>query len=179
MMAYDERRVTTMAQVLDRWDAWQEDGVVALFTVGMCALLGAPAGLIWSALAPHAGVVINANGANFADPVTEDFIAADSWFAAVTVVAGLLCGLVVWWLARGSGPYVVVGLAIGGLLAALVAAQVGMRPGQDALQAAADAGRAGSFVANVAVRAMLALVLWPAAALAAFLALVIGRPDEV
>lgn len=182
---YDEGRLARMGARPDRGGAWHEDGVIAAFTLALCGLLGAPAGLLWSALAPHADVVINAatanaaSSANFANPITEDFIAADTWFAGVTLVAGLLCGLVVWWLARGSGPYVVVALAVGGLIAAFIAAEVGMRPGQDALQAAADAGRAGAYVANVTVQSTLTVVLWPTAALAAFLALVVGRPDEV
>ncbi len=158
---------------------WREDGLVFLFTLGLCVLLSAPAGLLWSALAPHAAVVINANGANFADGVTEDFIGADVWFAGVAVGFGLLTGVLAWWLARGSGPFVVLALAVGGLLAALAAAAVGKQPGQAALQAAVSAGRAGDYVANVALQAKLVVLLWPTGALAAFLALVLSKPDDV
>ncbi len=168
-----------MSSQLDRVQTYREEGVTGLFTLAVCVLLGAPAGLLWSALAPHAKVVINANGANFADGITEDFIAADGWFAGVVFVVGLLTGVLAWWLARGSGPFVVVGLAVGGLIAAFVAAEVGMRPGQAALQAAAQAGRAGNYMANVALQADLAVVLWPVGALASFLTLVLSRPDQV
>ncbi len=168
-----------MNSLVDRVQTYREEVVTGLFTLAVCVLLGAPAGLLWSALAPHADVVINANGANFADGVTEDFIAADGWFAAVVLVVGLLSGAVAWWLARGSGPFVVVGLVIGGTIAAFVAAEVGQRPGQAALQAAAQAGQAGNYVANVALQASLVVVLWPVGALASFLALVLSRPDHV
>ena len=173
-------RTTTTTRTPMAWlSRWREDGIVSLFTLGLCVLLGAPAGLVWTALAPHAAVVINANGANFADGVTEDFIGADVWFAAVVVVFGIVTGVLAWWQARGAGPFVVLALAAGGLLAALVASHVGTLPGKAALQAAASAGRAGDYTANVALQARLLLLLWPTAALAAFLALVLSKPDDV
>lgn len=168
-----------MNSLLVRLQTYREDAVTGLFTLAVVVLLGAPTGLLWSALAPHAKVVINANGANFANAITEDFIAADGWFAAMVLVVGVLTGALAWLCVRGAGPFVVVALAVGGLLAALVAAEVGMRPGQAALQAAAQAGRAGNYVANVALQSNLAVVLWPVGALASFLTLILSRPDQI
>ena len=159
--------------------ARREDLLTALFTMAVCVLIGAPAGLIWSALAPHARVVIDADGARIANGVSEVFVAADGWFLGVALVAGLVTGFLTWLVARGSGPFVVAALAIGGSLGGLVAAEVGMRPGQDALQQVAQAGRAGEYLANVALQAQPAVLIWPVAAMAVFLTLVLSRVDEI
>jgi len=158
---------------------WRIDLVPAAFVAGMTVLLGAPAGVIWSALAPHARIAISASGATFADGATEVFVAGDGWFLGVCAAAGLLSGLLAWLGARRSGPYVVVALAVGGLLAAYVGAKVGRRIGQDELRAAAAAGRPGTYVANVALQAKQAVLVWPIAALATFVALVASRADEI
>ncbi|MCA1712686.1 MAG: hypothetical protein LC789_14050 [Actinobacteria bacterium] len=156
-----------------------EDLVSSFFVTAVAILLGAPVGLLWAALAPHARIDITAAGATFADGASEVFVAADGWFLGITLLAGILLGLLTWLLARGSGPYVVVGLAVGGLVAAYVASKVGMRPHQDALRDAAAAGQQGRYVANVALQAWQVLLAWPIAALGAFLTLVAARPDEV
>ena len=158
---------------------WRSDVVTGAFVAGVSVLLGAPAGLLWSALAPHAHIAISASGATFADGATEVFVAGDGWFLGVALVLGLLSGFVTWLVARGSGPYAVIGLAVGGALAAYVAAKVGRRIGQDELRAAAAAGVPGTYVANVAVQAMQVVLVWPIAALASFLSLVAARPDAL
>lgn len=160
-------------------DTLREDGVAGLLTAAVCCLLGAPAGLLWSALAPHAHVTITSNGASIVEGASELFIAADAFYLGVTVVVGLLLGGLCWLVARGSGPFVVLGLTVGGLLGAYVAARVGMRPGQDTLRAAEIVGRHGRYAANVALQAKLAVLGWPIAALAAFSTLVLSRPDSV
>ena len=155
------------------------DLAAGYFTLAGSVLLGAPMGLLWSELAPHARVVISAGGATIADGATEVFVAADGWFLAVCVAIGVLTGFLAWLVARRSGPFVVVALAIGGLLGAWIASEVGMRPGQDELRAAAAAGIQGEYVANVALQATQVLLAWPVAALGTFLALVASRADEI
>jgi hypothetical protein len=157
----------------------RHDVLTGAFVAAVTVLLGAPAGLLWSAVAPHAHIAISASGATFADGATEVFVAGDGWFLGVAVVLGLLTGLVTWVVARGSGPYAVIGMAVGGLLAAYVAAKVGRRIGQDELRAAAAAGIPGTYVANVALQATQVVLVWPIAALATFLTLVAARPDEL
>jgi len=158
---------------------WRTDVVTAAFVAGVTVLLGAPVGLLWSALAPHARIAISASGATFADGATEVFVAGDGWFLGICAVAGLVTGFLAWLGGRRSGPYVVVALAVGGLLAAYVGAKVGRRIGQDELRAAAAAGRPGTYVANVALQAKQAVLVWPIAALAMFIALVASRADEI
>lgn len=154
------------------------DRTAAFFVAGFSVLLAGPAGLLWTALAPHAQVVVDANSANFADGVSEVFVAGDAWFAGVSLLAGLLLGGLAWAWVRGSGPFVVVALAAGGLLAGYLTARVGTLPGRDALQAAVDARRPATLAANVALQSTLLVLVWPLGALTAFVALVVGRPDE-
>lgn len=153
---------------------------MALLTAAMVVLLGAPAGLLWSALAPHAHVLASPPApATVPDGGTEVFIAGDGWFVGVTLLLGLVTGVLAWLLARRAGPFVVVALLVGGLAASYVASRVGVRVGQDALRAFLASGRAGTVRANVALQATATIVVWPLGALAAFGALVLSRVDEL
>jgi len=152
--------------------------VTALLTAGVIVLLGAPLGLLWSALAPHSHVAVEAGGAYIADAESEVFIAGDGWFLGLTLLVGLLTGALAWWLVRGSGPFVVVALVVGGLVASYVASKVGVRIGQDALAAAVHSGRAGRYVSNVALQTDTAWVAWPFGAVVAFGSLLATTRDE-
>jgi hypothetical protein len=153
-------------------------------------LLGAPAGLIWSAVAPRVRITFNASGPQAPDlESSKAFIGADGSYLVVMLVAGLLCGALAWWLARRSGPWTVVALAAGGVLGAVVAAHVGVLPGQhDSIQALRH-GRAGHPPVDLYLgklqgehthlRAVWAAVAWPVGALAAFLTGALLRPEEL
>ena len=149
-------------------------------TAGVTVLLGAPLGLLWSAVAPHAHVRVEAGVEPYiSDATTEVFIAGDGWFIGLTVLAGVVCGVLAWLAARWSGPFVVVGLALGSLAAAYVASRVGVRLGQDSFQAAVRSGQQGTYVGNIALQAKAALVVWPLAAVSTFALLVASRVDEL
>jgi hypothetical protein len=158
---------------------WREDVVTLALTAGVTVLLGAPLGLLWSAVAPHAHVRVEAGDAFISDAATEVFIAGDGWFIGLTLLAGVVCGVLAWLAARGSGPFAVIGLALGGLAAAYVASRVGVRIGQDELREAVRTGQQGTYVGNIALQAKAALVVWPLGAVAAFAALVAARVDEL
>jgi hypothetical protein len=157
----------------------REDLVTLAFTTGVTVLLGAPVGLLWSAVAPHAHVRVEAGAVVIPDFTTEVFIASDGWFIGLTLLVGVLCGVLAWVAARRSGPFVVVGLASGGLLAAYVASWVGLHIDADGWRAAADSGRQGTYLGNVILMARAALAVWPLAAVAAFGTLVAARLDEL
>lgn len=158
----------------------REDLLTLAVTIGVTVLLGAPVGLGWSALAPHAHVRVEVGVEPYiTDATTEVFIAGDGWFIGLTLLVGVGCGVLAWLLARRSGPFVVLGLAVGGLAAAYVASRVGVRIGQDALRAAVSSGRQGTYVGNIALQAKAALVVWPLGAVAAFATLVAARVDEL
>jgi hypothetical protein len=158
---------------------WRADLAALGMTAGVTVLLGAPLGLLWSAVAPHAHVRVEAGDAFISDATTEVFIAGDGWFIGLTLLAGVVCGVLAWLAARGSGPFVVVGLALGGLAAAYVASRVGVRIGQDTLRDLVRNGRQGTYVGNIALQAQAALVVWPLGAVAAFATMVAARLDEL
>lgn len=139
-------------------------GLAAIVTV----LLGAPLGLLWAALSPRVQVVITDGGVQLAEPGSSDFIAADAAFLAAAAVAGLVGGIVAWWLGRRHGPAVVVGLTLGGLLAAYVAMKVGQQVGLAEVEDAVRSGRQGLLELSVRLRAREALVAWPVGSLVAY-----------
>ncbi|MEV2266009.1 hypothetical protein [Nonomuraea africana] len=94
-------------------------------TVLALAVLGVPAGLVWSLIAPRAPYAITGDGPVLADPSTQTLIAADGWYAVVTGVPALACAVVAWNLARTRRLEVLLGLAAGGGIAAFVTLWVG------------------------------------------------------
>jgi len=94
--------------------------VIAVFS----ALLGAAVGLIWAAGAPriHLGAAIDGS-----ESAAKPLIGDDVRLGLLGIVAGVLVAVVVLVAGRrrDRGPGEVLGLAIGGVLGALVAARVG------------------------------------------------------
>jgi hypothetical protein len=139
--------------------------VVAVASV----LAAAPVGLLWAALAPRVTVVIAAGKADLSEGATPAYIAGDGWFVGVTLVVGLVAGLLVLALGRRYGPGVVLGLALGGLLGAEVARRTGHLVGLDDAKALVRSGRDGRVQLAPTVRSWQTLAVWPVAALAVHL----------
>lgn len=169
---------------------WREDLPRALAVVVGCVLLGAPAGLLWSQVAPRLTVTFEPEGPSAPDlESTKAFIGADGSYVLVMLAAGVVCGLLAWTFARRSGPWTVGALALGGLLAALVAARVGVVPGSyDAVQALREGGVGhppvdlylGKLKGDLPhLRAQWAAVAWPVGALMAFLVPAAWRPQDL
>lgn len=169
---------------------WRYDVRVAGVVVVVSVLLGAPAGLLWSAVAPRLQVTLTDQGPQVPNlESSKAFVGADGSYLVVMGVLGLLCGTVAWFLARRSGPWTVVALVVGGTLAALTAAAVGLRPGtQHAIEALQKGsplrGHLELFLGrrtgtNVSLRAPWAAVAWPVGALTAFLSFALRRPEEL
>lgn len=171
---------------------WVEDVRVFVVTVAVMVLLGAPAGLLWAAVAPHYTVRVTDQGLQFDNiESTKAFIGADGAYAVVVLVLGLLCGALAWRFGRRGGPWTVAGLVLGGVLAALVAAEVGLRPGApkafEALQPGSGfrgsvdlyLGRRTGDSNDLALRAPWALVMWPIGALVSFLVPAYRRPEQL
>lgn len=133
-------------------------------TAIILTVLGVGAGFAWSAVAPPTRYVAGLEGPRLADPNTQNLIAADGLFALITGGAGLVCGIIAFAFARRLA--VLVGLALGGAAAALVAVRVGGSVGTTVVRAAAAEGfQEGS---RLAVTAQGVLVAWPLLAVAAF-----------
>lgn len=153
-------------------------------------LLGAPAGLLWSAIAPRLDVRVSARGIEAGEvESSEAFIGADGSYFLVMLGMGVLCGLLAFWLCRRAGAAAVLGLAVGGSMAALIAMSVGLLPGADAAVDAVTEG--SSFRGDIELylgrlkdnellfRSTWAFVAWPAGACIGFLARASWRPDEL
>lgn len=170
---------------------WRTDLPGAAVVVVATVLLGAPAGLLWSAVAPRVSVVFTKDGPQVTDlESTKAFVGADGTFLVVVLLMGLLCGVLAWLFARGFGPWTVGALAVGGLLAALVASRVGLMPGADAAIAALSdpahhtSGTIDLFLGRheedgLHVRAPWAAVGWPVGALFAYLIGAFRWPHEL
>jgi hypothetical protein len=96
----------------------------AYLTAGLTAL-GALLGLAWSAWSPPGPAATAFGGGKFEPSDTEAFIASDGRFLVLVAAVGLLAGGLAWWRARNRGPFVVLGLGVGGLVGALLTELVG------------------------------------------------------
>jgi hypothetical protein len=141
------------------------------------AVVGLIAGLVWTAVAPHALVVSTGGGALYVvNPETTAYIAADGWFAVLCALGGATCGLLGWALAvRRHGVLAVLGLLGGGVAAARVAWWIGQRSGRAAFIHRLAVSRPGTLLrAPLSLGAHGALAFWPLAA-----GLVIGSVETV
>jgi hypothetical protein len=107
-------------------------GVAATLVI---AVLGIPAGLLWTAVAPRTTYVIAGGQAILGDPESQTLIAADGWFAVLTAAAGVLCGVVAYVLAgRLREIGLLAALGVGGTAAGLIAWWVGSLIGRSSFQ---------------------------------------------
>jgi hypothetical protein len=95
------------------------------------AVLGLCVGLIWSAVAPRALLVMQSHGVAYVvNDESSAFIVADAWFCLLTAVGGLVCGVAGYFAAvRRYGAVAVAGLVLGGLAASELARWVGEQQG--------------------------------------------------
>ena len=148
-----------------------------LLTVAVTVLVGAPVGLLWAALAPRVVVEVDGDDVQVVDAYRDGFIAVDAWFFAAVAVAGLVGGVLAWWLGRAHGPGVVLGLAVGGLAAAWIASRVGGEVDRASVRQLVEAGVPGRYELAAQLRSTSALLVWPLASLLAHLSLSVAtRP---
>lgn len=156
---------------------------LGLIVAAYSALLGAVVGLIWQAGAPqvHLGAAINGS-----ESAAKPLIGDDVWLGLLGIAAGVVVAVVVLALGRDRerGPGEVLGLAIGGVLGALVAARVGdLARHHETVQALARAvpgvssGETSRLLGYFGfhVRATGVLLMWPVAAVAVHLLGSYGR----
>ena len=148
-----------------------------LLTVAVTVLVGAPVGLLWAAVAPRVQVEVDGDDVQVVDTAGDGFIAVDAWFFAAVAVAGLVGGVLAWWLGRAHGPGVVLGLAVGGLAAAWIASRVGGEVDRASVRQLVEAGVPGRYELAAQLRSTSALLVWPLASLLAHLSLSVAtRP---
>lgn len=147
--------------------------LVGLLSGLAVVLLGAPVGLLWSALSPRADLVRVPGGLTLGDIETKDFIAADGLLFVMGLVVGVAVTALAWRVARGGSPALLLGLVVGSAVAALVAARTGPLLDQPT-RAGAAAGATGSGAElPLRLHAGAALLGWPAGTATSFLALLV------
>ena len=96
----------------------------ALVVTGL-AVLGAALGVLWDLISPDTPPGIVSPPGIQVDDVHEAFAGIDARFAFITAAVGLLAGFAAWAIRRARGPYVAIGLAVGGLLGAMLTNLIG------------------------------------------------------
>jgi hypothetical protein len=117
---------------------------VAGLSAAAIVAAGVPFGLLWAAIAPDVPVAITDDGPVLGEPQPEQFIAADGWFALLGLAFGALAALAAWAFARRTrGPVVLLAVAVGTVVASLIAWWVGRRLGLAEYERLLDAAAAG------------------------------------
>ncbi|MGW0733390.1 hypothetical protein [Streptomyces sp. NPDC002851] len=130
-------------------------------------------GLLWAWLAPRVPLISDGEAVFLKETEGEQAIGGDGTFILLALGLGALSGLAVFlWRRRGGVP-LVVGLAVGGLLASVLAWRLGLYlgPGGDVVARAKAAGEGVPFDAPLDLRVKGALLAWPIAASAVHLGL--------
>jgi hypothetical protein len=122
------------------------------------------AGLIWAVVAPRA--LLQEAGAGTADLVhaeTSAFIVADAWYCLLSVVGGLITGILGHrFLIRRVGWLAAAGLIAGAVAAALLALWIGENIGLGTYNHLLATSHNGVFFnASLALGAKSALAFWP------------------
>ena len=143
-----------------------------------CAAAGVVVGLVWRLVVPLAVLEKDAAGvAQVGGAETE--VAADGWFAVCAALAGVLAAVVAALVLRSGRLGALTGLAVGGLVGAVVAWRTGLLLSPPELAASAKAARVGdTFEGPLRLSAYGVLLAWPTAAVITFFAIVAGLDVE-
>lgn len=144
--------------------------------VALAVLVTGPlVGLVWRLVAPLPALQVRDSAVFPADGSVESAVAADGWFAVTTGAAGLACAVAVFAVARWARLGALVGLTVGGSLAALVSWQVGTRLGPDDVSGTRTSAADGTLLDGpLRLSATGVLMTWPLIAVIVWFALVAG-----
>ncbi|MBW4720079.1 DUF2567 domain-containing protein [Saccharothrix obliqua] len=121
----------------------KRDLLPAFAVLSTVALVGLPAGWLWSWLAPPQNVVV-AQDASLVPVTGESYHRLDGLmlFVLIGLGAGVLTGIAVWLLRQRRGPVVMLGAIAGSAVAAYLAQRTGLGTAGNryALSAAPEAG---------------------------------------
>lgn len=140
-------------------------------------------GMLWEKVAP-APTYVNIGGSIYLNNQdTDQFIADDTWFLVLGLLAGLLAGALGYWRYRRQLP-AILGLTGAAMLGSLIAKHVGVAVGPPPIALAALGVADGATVhAMINVKAHAVLLSWPVGVLLAYVCLIAGlerpaRPAE-
>ncbi|ASR00094.1 ABC transporter permease [Streptomyces sp. 11-1-2] len=137
------------------------------------AVSGVLLGLLWLWLAPKVPLVSDGSAVYLKNSEGEDAIGADGMFTLLGLAFGAISALIVFLLFRHGGIALVIGLAIGGVLASVIAWRLGLwlGPTSDVVAHAKEAGKGVTFDGPLKLGAKGALLAWSVAAMVIHLAL--------
>jgi hypothetical protein len=158
--------------------------VTALVAIAVLAVVGAALAPLWVHLAPRLAFRVDQPGRALpVVPEAEEYVAADGRFVIITLIVGVVAAVACWRARRSRGPWVLLALAVGGLLGAVVTWRLGLRIGTG--YQPADLQVVGKVIYQpLTLRAKSALVVEPVAAVIGYLLAVgfsarndLGRPE--
>lgn len=137
------------------------------------AVSGLALGLLWLWLSPRIPLISDDTAVFLKDTEGEEAIAVDGTFLLLSLAFGVVSAVTVFLFRRRGGIPLVVGLALGGLLGAVLAWKTGgwFGPASDVVAHARAVGKGVTFDAPLELNAKGALLAWPIAAMAVHLAL--------
>jgi hypothetical protein len=153
------------------WKRDLRDGLIVALLVTVCGLA---LGGLWLWLAPKVPMYSDGSAIYLRDPEGEQAIGADGVFTFLGIALGVLSGAATfWWRRKTGGAVLVAALAVGGLLASVVAWRFGtaLGPTSNLVAHAKQAGVGKTFLGPLQLNAKAALVAWPAAAMLTLLCL--------
>jgi hypothetical protein len=137
-------------------------------------------GMLWERVSPKP-TYVNLSGAIYLNNQdTTAFIAVDTWFLVLGLLAGLLAGCLGYWRYRRGLP-TMLGLTGAAVLGAFIARHVGMALGPPTIiQGALGVPDGGTFHANFQLKASAVLLAWPVGVVLAYVCLIGGleRPPR-
>ncbi|WP_262704670.1 MULTISPECIES: SLC41A family transporter [Streptomyces] len=137
------------------------------------AVAGVLLGLLWLWLAPKVPLVSDGSAVLLKNAEGEDAVGADGMFTLLGLAFGAVSAIIVFLFFRHGGIALVIGLAIGGVLASVIAWRLGvwLGPTSDVVAHAKAAGKGVTFDGPLKLGAKGALLAWSVAAMVIHLAL--------
>ncbi|ANW20648.1 hypothetical protein [Streptomyces clavuligerus] len=146
------------------------EGVLVLLAV---TVTGVALGLLWLWLAPRVPLISDGKAVFLENSEGEEAVGADGVFALLALGFGVLTAVGAFLYRRRGGVPLVVGLALGGILASVLAWRLGvwLGPDPDVAAHARSVGRGVPFDAPLKLTAKGMLLAWPIAAMVTHLLL--------
>ncbi len=146
------------------------DGLIVAVLVTVCGLV---LGGLWLWFAPRVPLISDGSAIYLKDSEGEQAIGADGWFTLLGLGMGVLTAAGVYLWRRTGGIVLVVALAVGGVLASILAWRLGVHlgPTSNVIAHAKQVGVNKVFDGPLQLHAKGALLAWPVASMAVYLGL--------